>query len=57
MKFTFNNKTLDRKDIHNDDFADILEAVAPYYMLMVVGGIEVSRKIICTYSRREFTGP
>lgn len=41
MKFTFNNKTLERKDIQDDDFAEILEAVAPYCMLMVVGSVEV----------------
>lgn len=41
MKFTFNNKTLERKDIQDDDFAEFLDIVAPYCMLMVVGSIEV----------------
>lgn len=41
MKFTFKNKTLERKDIQDDDFAEILEAVSPYCMAMEVGSVEV----------------
>lgn len=41
MKFTFNNQTVERKDIQDEDFAEILEIVAPYCMMMKAGSIEV----------------
>lgn len=41
MKFTFNNTTIERKDIQDEDFAEILEVAAPYCMLTAVGSIEV----------------
>ena len=38
MKFTFKNQILERKDIVDDDFAEIFEIASPYCMLMDISG-------------------